>query len=212
MKMSQLMFASFCLLLAACGGNSTSEENTTTPDAAQQPAEPVVAEPTAPAANEFTKTVNYDNIIVTVSSPNAASGNTFTVTTAGLTEVNVTNDSYSTNGMVTDVLIDDLDGDNSPEFFVIARPSDGGLASVHAFSTFNRKSLGQINFPDQSSNPDVSAAFKEGDEYMPVANNFVMRFPIYEAGDKTGKTRQLQLKVKPGEAMKQLVFDRKTEY
>ncbi len=212
MKIINLLTVCFCSTMVACGGNTTTSEQSTSEATNAQPDAAVVTEPTGPASSEFTKTVNYDDINITVSSPNTATDNSFTVTTAGLTEANVTNEKYSTNGMVTDVLIDDLDGDNSPEFFVISRPSGGGLAQVHAFTTFKRKSLGQLNFPDQSSNPDVSAAFKEGDEYMPVEGTFILRFPVYEGGNKTGKTRQLQYKVKAGEAMKQLVFDRKTEY
>jgi len=201
-----------CVVMMSCGGESgtKTEETTTTvaPVETTTPAEPAPA----PAAAAFSKTVDYGKIKVSVSSPNTASDNSYVVKTEGLTASNMNDEKFSTTGAVTDVLIDDIDGDNSPEFFVISRPAGGGLAKVDGYSTFGGKSWGMINFPDQSSNPDVSGAFKDGDEYMPVENTFVMRFPVYENGAKTGKTRQLQFKLKAGEAMKQLVLDKKTEY
>ncbi len=198
--------------LMACGSENSSSTATTETSTATTTETTAPATPTAPAPAAFDKTVSYEKINITISSANTSDDNSFTVTTTGLSASNMTGEKFSIKGAVTDVLIDDLDGDNSPEFFVIGRSAAGGLASVQVFSTFNQKSCGMVNFPDQSANPDVTSAFKEGDEYMPVEGIFVMRFPLYENGTKTEKTRQLQFKLKPGEAMKQLVFSKKIEY
>jgi len=55
-----------------------------------------------------------------------------------------------------------------------------------------------------------------GDEFAVVENTFVQRFPLYAAGDTnakpTGKMRQLQYKLRQGEAGWVLRLDRVVEY
>jgi hypothetical protein len=54
------------------------------------------------------------------------------------------------------------------------------------------------------------------DEFAVVENTLVRRFPVYKDGDSnaapSGGVRQLQYKLKPGEANWQLKLDRRVEY
>jgi hypothetical protein len=198
-------------ILSSCGGQQSSEKSSapavesTAPAATETPATPA-----APAATPFSKEVSYDNIKFQVSSPGSATANSFTITPSGLS---VSNNPITENiqGQVVDLLANDMDGDNSPEAAVIVEETPGGKRKAYVYTSFNRKSFGMVNFVDVTDAAKL-AGYQGGDEYDFIENVFIRRFPIYEGGQKTGKTRQFQFKMKAGEAMKQLVFDRQSDY
>jgi hypothetical protein len=196
-------------ILASCGGQQSTEQTT----AAEKETAPAAKEPTVaatPASVSFSKEVSYDNIKFQVSSPGSVSGNSFTVTPSGLS---ASNNPIKENiqGQVVDVQADDMDGDNSPEIAVIVENTSDEKRKAYVYSTFNRKSFGGVNFVDVTDASKL-AGYQGGDEYAFIENTFIRRFPLYEGGQKTGKTRQFQFKMKAGEAMKQLVFDRQSDY
>ncbi len=168
--------------------------------------------PPAPASpgEAFREEAAYGNIRFVVTSPQAQDGNRFTITPSGL---QVSNESLTVEvqGQVVDVMADDMDGDNSPEVAVITEDGPAQKRQAHVFTTFAGKSFGMVHFP-AVTDPKLLAGYSGGDEFQFVENTFIRRFPLTEAGQKTGKFRQLQFKLKPGEAMKQLVLDRHIEY
>lgn len=154
---------------------------------------------------------SYRDISFTVTSTEDDKGKVqFTVTPSGLSESNepIT---MEASGRVVAILADDIDGDDSPEVAVITEAGPDPAREAHVFTTFAKKSLGQVNFP-RVKEPGAFTHYKGGDEYQFVENTFIRRFPLYENGSPNGKTRQLQFKLKPGEAMKQLMLDRTVEY
>jgi len=160
----------------------------------------------APVGAKFDKSASYETITFRVTSPQAAEGNSFTITPAGLS---VSNEpiTMQVNGKVTEVMAQDIDGDNSPEATVIFETAKGHrLAKV--FTTFAGKSFGEVNFPEPEGK-GLFDGYQGGDEYEMMENTFVRRFPLH---GQAAKTRQLQFKLKPGEAMKRLVFDRQSDY
>jgi hypothetical protein len=170
---------------------------------------PPADEAPAGAGAKFEKSASYGKISFRVTSPQAADGNAFTIAPSGLS---VSNEPLTirVNGKVTDVMAEDIDGDNSPEAAVIVE-SPNGRRTASVFTTFAGKSFGQVNFPEPSGK-GLFDGYQGGDEYDMMENTLIRRFPLHEGGRKTGKTRQLQFKLKPGEAMKQLVLDRQTDY
>lgn len=202
--------AALTAILASCGGQQSTEQ--TSAPAAETPAPAATETPavTAPASAPFSKEVSYDNIRFQVASPGSATANSFTITPSGLS---ASNDPITENiqGQVVDVQADDMDGDNSPEVAVIVEETPGGKRKAYVYSSFNRKSFGAVNFVDVTDASKLSG-YQGGDEYAFVENTFIRRFPLYEGGQKSGKTRQFQFKMKAGEAMKQLVFDRQSDY
>jgi len=88
-------------------------------------------------------------------------------------------------------------------------PSNRRTASV--FTTFAGKSFAQVNFPEPSGK-GLFDGYDGGDEYEMMENTFIRHFPLHEGGRKTGKIRQLQFKLKPAEAMKQLVLDSHVDF
>lgn len=167
---------------------------------------------TAPAhAADFEKEVSYRNLRFKVTSPAKDTGNRFTLTPSGLKASNAPI-TIEVKGFVVDVLCDDMDGDDSPEIAVITQEGKQERGRAYVFSSNAKKSLSEVNFRDVTEDAKLLNGYAGGDQYAFVENTFIRRFPLYSDGEKTGKTRQFQFKLKPGEAMKQLVLDRHTEY
>ncbi|MFZ9388265.1 MAG: hypothetical protein ACO25B_10315 [Chitinophagaceae bacterium] len=167
---------------------------------------------TAPAAIPFTKVVTYDKYSFDITTQGEGDNHHFKIIPTGLTESNDTL-SADVKGSISNVIINDIDGDNSPEIGVIDLMGPEKLGHIHLFSTNNGKSISMVNVPDMSAGDDPNMqGYKGGDEFEFVENTLVRRFPIYEGDTKTGKTRQFQYKLKPGEAMKQLVLDKTMDY
>jgi hypothetical protein len=160
----------------------------------------------AGAGAKFDKSASYGKVSFRVTSPQAGENNSFTITPSGLT---VSNEPITlpVNAKVTDVIAEDIDGDNSPEAAVIVEFANG-RRTASVFTTFAGKSFGQVNFPEPSGK-GLFDGYEGGDEYEMMENTFVRRFPLH---GQAAKTRQLQFKLKPGEAMKQLVLDRHSDY
>jgi hypothetical protein len=199
------------VLLTACG--SQTEQTGTEVDSVVRDATPTTPAEVKPAeaGMPFSKTVTYKDFEIAVSSDNEAANNTFKITSTGFKNSNLDEETPAA-GKVTDVLIDDIDGDDAPEVFVITRPAAGGLATIYGYSANKDLSMSGVSIPSFKDDPKAGADMTSGDEYALVENNFIVRFPLYENGTKTAKTRQLQYKLQPGEAQKKLVFDRVADY
>jgi len=204
-----LSFAAFLMLAAAAcnssGDKEKKEGDTTTTDNTGGPAA------TAPETTPFTKEVTYDKYKFTVTTQGEGDQHHFKLISEGLAESNDTL-SADVKGTITNVLINDIDGDNSPEIAVIDMMGPDNKGHIHLFSTNNGKSISMANVPEMADDDPALTGYKGGDEYEFVENTLVRRFPLYEGDTKTGKTRQLQYKLKPGEAMKQLELDKTVDF
>lgn len=224
--MSKLSVSNIALFLisavffSGCGAgasNSTSNASTTnsTSAANTKPANSGAADsvkaPT-PAAAAFSKSLELHGIKFVVESPNSATGNTVTIKPAGL---EVSNDEVKRNvlGLVIDAEIADLNVDRSPEVYIyVARKAGESKGSeLIAFSSNSRKSMSEVNIG--ADDPKDLQGFKGEDEYSVIESTLVRRFPLFDADSKrSGKTRQIQYKLKMGEAAWQLVKDKVIEY
>ena len=171
------------------------------------------AAPAPPPADAavFSKEVGYRDMRFKVTSPATDGNNRFTLTPSGL---QASNDpiTLDVKGFVVDVQCDDIDGDDSPEIAVITQDTKQEFGRAYVFSTNAKKSLSEVNFRDVTDEAKLLSGYGGGDQYQFVEGTFIRRFPLFSEGEKTGKTRQFQFKLKPGEAMKQLVFDKSVEY
>lgn len=168
------------------------------------------------AAKPFSKTLELHGIKFVVESPNSATGNTLEITPSGL-EVSNEVQSKSVIGEVYDAEVGDLNVDQSPEIYIFLRDLDGKKkTSLIAYSANKKKSLSEINLPADDPNSKVLVGFNGGDEFAVVENSLVRRFSVYDGASgeakKTGKTRQIQYKLRAGEASWQLVVDKVTEF
>lgn len=107
--------------------------------------------------------------------------------------------------------IEDLDHDGFPELLIYTQSAgSGSYGQVIGFSPNKGKSISQINFPELNKGSKESIGYMGHDSFSIVESSLSRRFPIYETSDNnvkaTGKIRQLQYKLKNGEASKQFVL------
>jgi hypothetical protein len=180
------------------------------------------ASPTAPPAAKagsalqapFDQTLKLQDISFHVTSPNGGAGNTLDIVPAGLA-IDNSPVNHAIDGVITGAEVADLNADGSPEIYVYVRgPGPDVRASLVAYSANNKKSLSEIYLPPLDGTANAKG-YQGHDEMAVVETVLARRFPIYGAGDPptpTGRTRQLQYKLKPGEAGWVLNLDRVVEY
>ena len=202
LKPTFLLALASMLLLAACGGKPT------------EPRSEAAPKPAAPAG--FEQTLELQGVRFQVSCPNSSSINKLTITPSGLETGNAPI-VREVDGTVHGAEVADLNADGSPEVYVyVTSAGSGSYGSLVAYSANKRKSLSEIYLPPVAENPKVAVGYMGHDEFAVVENSFVQRFPIYRKGDTnaqpSGKTRQLQYKLKRGEAGWVLRLDRTVEF
>ena len=151
---------------------------------------------------------------IRVTSPNSSEGNVVTLTPTGLKSSNEAI-TVHVEDQVSRAFLDGMDGDNSPELFVVlTNPGSGSYGEVLAYSTNGRKSLTPIMI--EAPSPKDLDGYMGHDAYDVMENTFVRRFPVYKKGDTnaspSGGFRQFQYKLKPGEAAWQMKIDRVESY
>lgn len=179
-------------------------------------ARPSVLPAAAPPPVPFNQTLTLQGIGFHVTSANRGSTNELKIVPSGLTGDN-TPIVRATEGQITRAEVADLDADGSPEVYVYIRSAGSGShATLVAFSANRRKSLSEIFLPPVSDDAKAAQGYKGHDDFAVVEGTLVRRFPVYKDGDSndapTGGVRQLQYKLKPGEATWQLKLDRVVEY
>ena len=98
----------------------------------------------------------------------------------------------------------------------ITSAGSGSYGTAIGFSGNNNKSMSEITIPSMVDNPKANKGYMGHDEFALVEGTLVQRFPIYKEGDTnskpTGGTRQIQYKLKNGEASKVFAVDKIIEY
>jgi hypothetical protein len=195
------------IMISACGNADKTEDKTASADTIAAIKDTMVAAPAPMQPTPFSQVVRYEEkLSFSVSSPQLAEKNTLLIVPIGFT---ASNDSILMNieGTVLKVESVDINGDNSPELLVVTQDaSKKGYAYV--FSGNKNKSVSQVNIQDAGTTKGALDGYQGEDDYALVESVLARRFPIYKGGSKTGKTRQIQYKLRNGEAMKQLVVDK----
>ncbi len=166
------------------------------------------------AAGGFDQVLELQGIAFHVTSPNEGSINQLEIIPSGL-EIDNTVIKREIDGTVTGAEVADLNADGSPEIYVyINSAGSGTYGSLVAYSSNNRKSLSEIYLPPLTDDKKNSAGYMGHDEFAVVESSLARRFPVYKKGDTnaqpTGGTRQLQYKLKQGEASWVLELDKST--
>jgi hypothetical protein len=138
------------------------------------------------------------------------------ITPAGLTKDNTPAES-EIEGTVSGAEIGDLDANGFPEVYVfVTSAGSGSYGSLVAYVVNNGKSMTPIYLPPITDDAKASKGYMGHDEFAVLENVLGRRFPIYKEGDTnadpSGKTRQLQYKLKAGEASWLLNLDKVVEY
>ena len=189
---------------------NTSESETTA-------IEEVTAQAIAPvAAPAFNKEFDLQGIHFVVEATNNGSINTLKITPSGLSIVNdvITRE---IDGTVTNAEVADINADGSPEIYVwVSAAGSGSYATPIGYSANNKKGLSEIYFPPISEDKVNSKGYMGHDEFAVLEGIVAQRFPIYNQADTnakpTGKMRQLQYKLTPGEAGWVMKLDQSIEF
>lgn len=183
-----------------------------TPESLNKPATPKVSE----TSTAFDRTLTLQGITFHVTSPNAGSANTLRILPSGLKADNSLIE-RQIQGTVTNVEVADLNVDGSPELYVyVTSAGSGSHGSLAAYSANKGKSLSEIYLPPLEEDKVAAKGYMGHDEFAVVENTLVRRFPVYKDGDAnskpTGGTRQIQYKLKAGEAGWILLPDKTISY
>ncbi len=168
------------------------------------------------AESAFSTVLELQGFAFDVSATNGGSINQLTITPQGLTgqsdPVLVEID-----GTVSGAEIDDLDGNGFPEIYIyVTSAGSGSYGSFVGYAVNEGQSLSEIYLPPVADDPEQSVGYMGHDAFAVVEGTFVQIFPVYVDTDSnaqpSGKTRQLQYKLAPGEAGWRLDLDRVVEY
>lgn len=184
------------IMLAACTLVSTAEE--------------------AAAAKGFDKKLTLQGITFQVKCLNGGSINKLTITPSGLEGENKPI-VVEVDGSVTGAEVVDLDANGFPEIYVyVSSAGSGSYGSLVAYAANQKKSLTEIFLPNLEEDKVNSKGYMGHDQFAVGEGSLLRRFPIYKAGDAnakpSGKTRQLQYKLKAGEAGWMLKVGKVTDF
>jgi hypothetical protein len=176
----------------------------------------VCAMPRAQAAAPFDETLSLHGISFRVTSANSATANSVTVQPTGL-EIDNSPVVWPAEGTVVRAEVADLNADLSPEIYVFVRgPGPDERMSLVAYSANKKKSMSMIYLPPLDTVPNADRGYCGHDDMATLEGVLAHRFPIcIKEGDRTvpsGKMRQLQYKLVPGEAGWGLKLDRMLEF
>jgi hypothetical protein len=170
----------------------------------------------AQAEPGFQKRLELQGFAFDVSATAQSSISTVTVTPHGRSQQK-TPVTAEIDGTVTGAEIDDLDANGFPEVYIyVTSAGSGSYGSLAAWAVNNGKSMTPIFLPPVADSPTLSKGYMGHDEFAVVEGTLVQRFPLYREGDAnarpTGKIRQLQYKLKAGEAGWVLRLDRSIDF
>lgn len=161
----------------------------------------------------FDTSVSSQGVTFQVRTRPEAMGIRLTITPRGLSD-----DSSPTTrliaGPVRGVAVSDIDMNRSPEIWVFVRTGDPRHPQqVVGFATNRRRSMSEISIPGEPETDAGRAGYRGRDEFGVVDNKFVRSFPLFGPADRpTGRRRQIEYRLVPGEANWQLRTQRITEF
>ena len=170
-----------------------------------------------PKPGPFDSKLELLGISFRVTSPGSATGNTVQVAPAGL-EIDNSPMTREIDGLVVGAEVADLNVDQSPEIYVYVKSAGSRRLSLVAYGANRKKSLSRVYLPELSDSPGATATkgYRGHDDMAVVEGTLVRRFPIYGKGKDaeapSGKTRQIQYKLRQGEAGWVLKVDKVLEY
>ncbi|MEI7572166.1 MAG: hypothetical protein WCJ52_03460 [Phenylobacterium sp.] len=170
----------------------------------------------AQAGPAFAKRLEMQGFAFDITATNEGSINTLQIVPTGLSQQTAPITS-EIEGTVSGAEIDDLDANGFPEIYIyVTSAGSGSYGSLVGYAVNKGKSVTPIYLPPVADSPTLSKGYMGHDEFAVVEGTLIQRFPIYREGDAnarpTGKIRQLQYKLKAGEAGWVLRLDRSMEF
>ena len=164
----------------------------------------------------FQQMLSWNQLSFDVSATGKGSMQTLTIQPYGLKADNrkVT---HEVDGRVVGAEIADMNADGYPELLVYTQSAgSGSYGNVIAYSANRNQSMSQVTFHNIAEHAKAGKGYMGHDEFAVVENTLVQRFRVYQPNDTnakpTGVMRQIQYKLRDGEASRQFVIDRIVEY
>ena len=147
-----------------------------------------------------------------VESPNDSSINPVTVR-AMAGEKTFAEERMEADGTITGVEVEDLNADGYPEIYIyVTSAGSGSYGSLIAYASNRNLSISPIYLPPLEDDPAAAEGYMGHDRFMVGEGSLLRNFPVYLPGDTnaepTGGTRQMQYRLRAGEAGWQLVPDK----
>ena len=151
-----------------------------------------------PSIQNFNKRLAFKRFSFTINATGDSVNGKYTLTPSGYS---ISNEPITENikGILSDIIINDIDGDENPEVAVIVYSGKMQEGEAILYSSNKDRSISRVNFPSIIAD-SVLNGYNGHDEFLFVGKNFVRRFP---AGSKS---RHLQYRLIKGEAGKHLVL------
>eukprot|EP01029_Cantina_marsupialis_P009308 TRINITY_DN21765_c0_g1_i1.p1 TRINITY_DN21765_c0_g1~~TRINITY_DN21765_c0_g1_i1.p1 ORF type:complete len:331 (-),score=42.41 TRINITY_DN21765_c0_g1_i1:343-1335(-) len=164
----------------------------------------------------FQKNLSLQNITFEIKASGEGSIQQLSIQPEGL-EIDNQKITLELEGQVTNAEIEDLNLDGFPEILIYTvSAGSGSYGNVIGYSVNNGKSISQIYFPEISENKEASSGYMGHDEFAVIETSLARRFPVYKYGDTntnpTGGTRQIEYKLKDGEASRLFVINKISEF
>ncbi len=164
----------------------------------------------------FQQMLSWNQVSFDVNATGKGSMQTLTIQPYGLKADNrkVT---HEVDGRVVGAEIADMNADGYPELLVYTQSAgSGSYGNVIAYSANRNQSMSQVTFHNIVEHAKAGKGYMGHDEFAVVENTLVQRFRVYQPNDTnakpTGVMRQIQYKLRDGEASRQFVIDRIVEY
>ena len=169
-----------------------------------------------PEKYTFEKTVSLQGITFNVTTIGEGSLRQMSIIPTGL-EVDNSVITQEIDGEVIGVEIADINSDGSPEIYIFTTSAgSGSYGGLAAYSANHKKSLSSIYLPEIDFDSKEGKGYMGHDKFTIIKKSLVRRFPIYKEHDNntkpTGGTRELEYRLKEGEASWQLKLVKTTEY
>jgi hypothetical protein len=152
----------------------------------------------------FDQTLELQGIVFHVTDESIDGSRAMRIAPRGL-EIDNSAMTHALTGDIARAEVADLDRDGSPEIYVFVRSPRRGLpGELVAYAANRKKSLSAIYLPPVSEDPKIAEGYRGEDEFAVVENTLVQRFALYDSADasvgRTGKMREIQYRLMPGEA------------
>jgi hypothetical protein len=152
----------------------------------------------------FDQTLELQGIAFHVSQASVDGRRELRISPRGL-EIDNSAMTHPLTGDIARAEVGDLDRDGSPEIYVFIRSPGRGLpGELVAYAANRKKSLSAIYLPPVSEDPKIAEGYRGEDEFAVVENTLVQRFALYDSAEasagRTGKMREIQYRLMPGEA------------
>ena len=166
--------------------------------------------------SSFKKSLSFQNIGFEISTSGKGSIQQLTIQPSGL-KIDNKKIVLEVVGVVNNAEIGDLNSDGFPEILIYTTSAgSGSYGDVIGYSVNNGKSISQIYFPPIAENKKINEGYSGHDEFSIVKKLLVQRFKTYKTGDSnsnpTGQIREIQYKLKNGEATKEFAVEKVIEF